>query len=114
MKKIFLTIIILLLVIIIGYSNTSLLLSANTYGYSNVLDDLSKDERFYKEDYKQGSIVDLNVIHIGESVDKELFIYTYEPNGSNKELVASSINISRDINNLKFYNYSLELLNSQD
>lgn len=114
MKKFLLSLITLILVILIGYFYTPLSLSANNLNYSSVLEDLAKDPDFHKEDYKQGDTVTLNIVQVAESKNKELFIYVYEPNASNKELLASSINISTDINNLEFLNYNLSLLSDED
>lgn len=83
--------------------------------YSDVLDDLSKDENFSTEHYP--SVVDdysLKVIQIAESSDNELFVYVYQPSGEQKNLVASSINIAlvprENISDVR--NYKLRLLNS--
>lgn len=83
--------------------------------YSDVLDDLSKDENFSTQHYP--SVVDdysLKVIQIAESSDKELFVYVYQPSGEQKNLVASSINIAlvprENISDIQ--NYKLRLLNS--
>lgn len=84
--------------------------------YSNVLDDLHKDENFNEEDYPL--IVDdysLQVIQIAESEDNELFVYVYQPSGPDKDLRATSINISTAINNsFSPINYKLIFLNSND
>lgn len=78
--------------------------------YSNVLDDLQKDESFNIEDYPlKENDYSLQVIQIAESNDKELFIYVYQPSGTH---FATSINISTTINEEYFpHNYKLTLLN---
>lgn len=55
----------------------------------------------------------MKIIQLAESVDKELFVYVYQPSGKDKNLRASSINISTTINDsISFTNYKLEYLNS--
>lgn len=83
--------------------------------YSNVLSDLQKDESFKKEDYPVvENDFSLKIIQIAESEAKELFVYVYQP-CPNKDLKATTINISTSIdNNLNFKNYKLDLLNSKD
>lgn len=82
--------------------------------YSNVLDDLKKDESFDSEKY----VIDendfsLKVIQIAESVNRELFVYVYQPCSPNDDLTATSINISTTIgDDLRFQNYKLKLINS--
>ena len=90
----------------------SFTVSADSKQYTNVLEDLQKDSNFNVEIYP---IVEndysLKVIQIAESVNKELFVYVYQPNCEN--IQASSINISTGINdNIKYVNYQLILLNS--
>lgn len=82
--------------------------------YSNVLDDLKKDSSFNPSNYPAKSDdYSLQIIQLAESVDKELFVYVYQPSGKNKNLKASSINISTTINDaISFMNYKLTLLNS--
>lgn len=82
--------------------------------YSGVLDDLKKDSSFNPSNYPQkADDYSIQVIQLAESVDKELFVYAYQPSGKSKNLKASSINISTTINDaISFTNYKLELLNS--
>lgn len=82
--------------------------------YSNVLDDLKKDENFKPENYPQtSSDYSIKLMQFGESVNKELFVYVYQPSGQAKILTASSINLSTTINdNISYRNYKLKLLNS--
>ena len=82
-------------------------------GYTGVLDDLRKAESF---DEMQYPIVEndytLQVIQIAESVDKELFVYVYQPNEEYGKYVASTINISATLHNaLAIKNYGLSLIN---
>ena len=87
---------------------------AESISYSGVLDDLKKDSSFKPSNYPQkAEDFSIQVIQLAESVDKELFVYAYQPSGKSKNLKASSINISTTINDaISFTNYKLELLNS--
>ena len=87
---------------------------AESISYSGVLDDLKKDSSFNPSNYPQNADdYSIQVIQLAESVDKELFVYAYQPSGKSKNLKASSINISTTINDaISFTNYKLELLNS--
>ena len=81
-------------------------------GYTSVLDDLRKDEQFSENAYP---VVEndytLQVITISESVDKELFVYVYQPHQEHGKYIASSINISATTDNsLNIMNYSLSLV----
>lgn len=82
--------------------------------YSGVLDDLKKDKSFDESHYPANATdYSLKIIQLAESVDKELFVYVYQPSGKDKNLRASSINISTTINDsISFTNYKLEYLNS--
>lgn len=84
-------------------------------GYTNVLEDLQKDENFYADNYP--IIKDdysLQVIQIAESSDKELFVYVYQPSAEYENLIATSINISTGKGlELSFKNYALDLINNQ-
>ena len=90
--------------------------SAAASAYTNVMTDLTQDESFnaagYPENVRDYSI---NVIQIAESTDGELFIYTYQPSGQQVDLIASSINISRQDNQSfkkSYTNYQLTFINS--
>ena len=92
---------------------TPLMVSAETT-YTDVLDDLRKDGSFQTSNYPERTgDYSLQIIQIAESVDRELFVYVYQPSGSRKDLRASSINISTTINDaISFTNYKLDYLNS--
>ena len=87
---------------------------AESITYSEVLDDLKKDTSFKPENYpSKADDYSLQIIQLAESVNKELFVYVYQPSGKAKDFKASSINISTTINdNISYLNYKLELLNS--
>ena len=83
--------------------------NADNNEYSNVLDDLTKDENFNIENFP---VIEndntLKLITIAESSDKDLLIYVYQPS---QKYTATSINISFDEDNkLKYTNFKLELL----
>lgn len=84
----------------------------NIKEYSNVIDDLEKDSNFDLSDYPvNNEDYSLQLIQIAESVDNELFVYVYQP-CADKEILATSINISQESRSLSFMNYDLVLLNS--
>lgn len=92
------------------FLNPVVVYADNQKEYSSVLTDFQKDTAFNIEDYPVNSKdYSLNVIQIAESIDKELYIYVYQPSGVFGSLVASSINIST--NDLNFINYTLTLCN---
>lgn len=87
--------------------------------YTNVLEDLRKDENFNVENYPVDNFdYSLSLIQIAESENRELFVYVYQPCLANDELKATSINISITIDDeelyteLDYHNYKLTLLNS--
>lgn len=88
--------------------------TASNVVYTTALEDLQKDSSFKTSNYPEAANdYSIDIIQLAESSDKELFVYTYQPSGQTKQLVASSINISTTINDsISFYNYKLELLNS--
>lgn len=87
---------------------------AESITYSGVLDDLKKDTSFNPNNYpNKADDYSLQIIQLAESINKELFVYVYQPSGKTKDFKASSINISTTINDeISYLNYKLELLNS--
>lgn len=87
----------------------------NTSIYTNVMDDLQKDENFDVADYP---VVEddysLNVIQIAESSDDELFVYVYQPSHPKKDLIATTIrlSISNPDDELTYTDYTLALLDT--
>jgi len=80
--------------------------------YSDVLEDLQKDETFNADDYP---IIEddysLQVIQIAESTDNELLVYVYQPSQNNKKLLATSIRFSTTLGeNAKWLDYNLTLI----
>lgn len=82
--------------------------------YSDVLEDLQKDETFDETKYPENAKdYSLQLIQIAESEDDELFIYVYQPSGKTKDFRAFSINISRSTgDDINYFNYKLKYLNS--
>lgn len=82
--------------------------------YSFVSDDLGKDSSFDVSYYpEKADDYSLSVIQLAESEDKELFVYVYQPSGEEKNLRATSINISRkSYTDINPSNYFLEYVNS--
>ena len=87
-----------------------------TMEYTNVLDDLKKDEDFNVNDYpaKAGDY-SLQVIQIAESVNGELFVYVYQPSNSTKELTATTIRLATPVAVIdsEWLDYDLELLSTE-
>ena len=95
--------------------------SAEIVSYTDVLYDLQKDSRFdvsnypyLTYDYYQSLKTDndatndvdlLSVIQVAESVDKKLFVYTYQPLEYVSEIRASSINMSVGFNSSEYKKY---------
>lgn len=126
-KNICLVLIITMLILFCLFSITTPLKvfadTEETITYSNVLDDLQKDENFNIDDYPLNEKdYSLQVIQIAESEDHELFIYVYNPSSKVKELRATSINISINANEglyvadddegMSYINYKLTYLNN--
>ena len=88
---------------------------AATNVYSDVLEDLQKDEKFSKDDYPTNETdYRLKLIQIAESSEKELLVYVYQPCVA-KNIKVSSIVFSVGVySNLNYNNYELEFLNSSD
>ena len=81
--------------------------------YSNVLEDLQKDDSFNVSDYPEiADDYSLQVIQIAESTDKKLFIYVYQPSHNDVDLLATSINISTSGKTEDVKNYTLTLISS--
>ena len=68
---------------------------AESTSYSDVLDDLRKDENFSPSAYPAvANDYSLQVIQVAESENNELFVYVYQPCQSSYPLTATHINIS--------------------
>ena len=112
--SIFLAFVLGICAVITTAAQTPLVARAESITYSGVMEDLKKDTSFKPENYpSKTNDYSLQVIQLAESVNKELFVYVYQPSGKTKNFKASSINISTTINdNISYLNYKLELLSS--
>lgn len=112
--SIFLAFVLGICAVITTAAQTPLVARAESITYSGVMEDLKKDTSFKPENYPtKADDYSLQVIQLAESVNKELFVYVYQPSGKTKNFKASSINISTTINDsISYLNYKLELLNS--
>lgn len=83
-----------------------------TSSYTEVLEDLSTNANFDINNYPVNhSDHSLSLISIAESTNKELFVYVYQADSPNSDLVATSINISTTIgDDLNYINYTLSVL----
>ncbi len=94
----------------------ALVVSAESTAYSDVLDDLKRDSSFNIEDYPaKPDDTSLQVIHIGEGENGELFIYVYQPCDDTKDYRAKFINMSVQNptnKDLSYELYSLTWVNS--
>ena len=93
---------------------TPVIAKAESITHSGAMDDLKKDTSFNPGNYPtKADDYSLQIIQLAESVNKELFVYVYQPSGKTKDFKASSINISTTINDsISYFNYKLEFLNS--
>ena len=112
--SIFLAFVLGVCVVITTAAQIPLVTRAESITYSEVLDDLKKDKSFNSDNYSlKTDDYSLQIIQLAESVNKELFVYVYQPSGKAKDFKASSINISTTINDdISYLNYKLERLNS--
>lgn len=112
--SIFLAFVLGICAVITTAAQTPLVARAESITYSGVMEDLKKDTSFKPENYPtKADDYSLQVIQLAESVNKELFVYVYQPSGKAKNFKALSINISTTINDsISYLNYKLELLNS--
>lgn len=112
--SIFLAFVLGICAVITTAAQTPLVARAESIIYSGVMEDLKKDTSFNPGNYPtKTDDYSLQIIQLAESIDKELFIYVYQPSGKSKDLKASSVNISTTINDaISFTNYKLALLNS--
>ena len=108
--SIFLAIVLGVCAVITTAAHIPLAAKAENITYSEVSDDLKKDSSFSADNYPtNANDYSLKIIQLAESVNKELFVYVYQP--SEDKVKASSINISTTINDgISYYNYKLELL----
>ncbi len=113
-KKLLFTLLILIMLVMSVMGGRFILPAfAATNNYSNALTDLQKDESFKISSYPdKPKDYSLNVIQIAESVDGELFVYTYQPCQKTLYLIATEINMSLSASADGTKLYDLTLLNS--
>lgn len=117
LKRIITLIFIFALIITLGgeviLSALTVSAAESTNNYSGVLADLGKDTSFDKSSYPL-VIGDksLSLIQVAEGSQNELYIYVYQPGGTT-DIVASSINISKEHKDLEFKNYTLTLVSQE-
>lgn len=103
----FLCMVVLIAVLLFGGVGQTYAASSN---YSNVLDDLRKDENFDFNDYPNvDDDYSLQVIQIAESTDGELLLYVYQPSALSKPLLATEINmsLSESVDGTSLFNLTL-------
>ena len=129
-KKVFNYILILLMIVLmlfIGGSNVALV-NADAIAHTDVLEDLKKDSSFdvsnfpimtYDEFVEVNNDSDssndkelINVLHIGESDEKELYVYTYQPIDTNYSLTAKYLTMSIGENSDDYNKYELKLVST--
>lgn len=95
-KKCFLhtLLLVVLAVSILFTAFTQIFAGADTVTYSNVLDDLQKDESFDIEDYPMDTDDhELRFVQLAESADDELLVYVYNPSWQSTQLTATKISM---------------------
>lgn len=86
---------------------------AEASSYTGVSEDLQKDSSFNPADYPANATdYRITVIQIGESDEKELFIYVYRPSAGALEVTLRSIRFSTTTDGTGTTDYKLTLLNS--
>ena len=95
-KRVYVPLLVFCLLVSVLFGGRQLLSAyAAETAYTNVIDDLQKDEMFSLEDYPDNAEdYSIQVEQIAESVNNELFIYTYQPSQKTKFLTATDINMS--------------------
>ncbi|MCM1395847.1 MAG: hypothetical protein NC132_07075, partial [Corallococcus sp.] len=110
MRKLSLLLTILLIVSTLGSGLTSVAFADNATVYTDVLEDLGKDETFDVGNYPSSDKDTMDVIQVAESNAGELFLYVYQQ--TEDKFTASEVRISTSIGeNLSPQDYKLTLLN---
>ncbi len=87
--------------------------AAESTAYTSVLTDLKKDESFSTDKYPASSSnTSLQVIQIAESTDRELLIYTYQPNAIAYGHIATTLRLSKSSDGGPWEDYPLSLLSN--
>lgn len=96
-----------------GVTHIALAENDSQSSYTNVLEDLQKDENFNVASFpKDISDLSLKVIQVAETTGNELLVYVYQPS-VDKQYMATTINISVSTE-LKYDNYKLVYLNNEE
>ena len=116
LKRIITLIVLFALIITMGGGVISSALTVRAEGvnnYSGPLADLGRDESFDKSQYPLlVGDKSLSLIQVAEGSQNELYIYVYQPGGTT-DIVASSINMSKEHKDLDFNNYTLTLVSQE-
>ena len=89
--------------------------NTSTKVYTNVLEDLEKDETFYVENFHKINDVDrMHIIQIAENSSGELFIYVYQPSVSNSYIL-DEIRLGFPTVGMttSYYDFDLELVSNE-
>ena len=115
LKRWFVPLLVLCLLVSVVFGGRQILSAyAAETAYTNVMDDLQKDEMFSLADYPDNAEdYSIQVEQIAESVNNELFIYTYQPSQKTKFLTATDINMSLSNSADGTQLYDLVLLSSE-
>ena len=109
MKKITLILVLILIASSLGCAFQGIAFAASETIYTDVLEDLGKDETFDTAQYPASDKDEMDVIQIAESSAGELFLYVYSTTGD--KFTASEARISQSIGeNLEPDDYKLTLL----
>ncbi len=109
MKKITLFLVVFLILTCFGNVLTGVAFADTASKYTDVLEDLGKDETFDTAQYPASDKDEMDVIQIAESSAGELFLYVYSTTGD--KFTASEARISQSIGeNLEPKDYKLTLL----
>ena len=86
-----------------------------TTAYTDVLEDLQKDESFKKENFLVDDNKDsINLFQIAESSDKELFLYVFQPNHKVRTIQLTKIKMAITAVSQNFNVYELTVLSFKD
>lgn len=109
-KKLSLILALTLIICSLGCVQSGIAFAAGEDIYTDVLEDLQKDETFDVSKFPaKETDYSLNVFQVAESSDGELFLYVYQPSAD--KVTASEVRISQTIGeNVKPMDYKLTLL----
>ena len=115
MKKRLLSFLIVVLIVFGAFCAPNTIYASETTRYTSVMEDLKKSPNFSVFNFPQiRHNFSLEVITVAEGADGDLFVYVYQPTGSFCSFYATSINISKTLENPSFRNYALEFINCNE